>query len=182
MENECSFRDDNNFSTRCIPLWDKYYQSRGFFNKIQQLRKRGEVHIKSIERDKLNPIFQAKTYLDVLITLDSGAVLSIDEKALRFNTIDYGCPGVVERWSNPKGKTDGWGYHNGTTIVQAYFTDKYPPKMITTPMVYNIDFKFIDEVTRNTKRYSTHTNKSTNGLYNSGFCFVPADVLNSYWP
>ena len=181
---ECNFHKDKEFSEKFNSCWDKWYQSEEFYNKLQLLRKKGKVKILKIDRCD-NPIFQKMSYLDTIITLSTGSALLIDEKVTNWIPRFKG-QWPVELFSNPTkyGKSDGWGYHVGTTMVQAKVDKETNSFIGETPIIYTITQDFVDNVTRQIKKdgkYFLHINASTGGLYNSGFGAIPRNILESYW-
>lgn len=180
MEN-CDFNNDYSFSKEYQPFFDEYYSSKAFYNKMQMLRKKGVISIEKQYRSE-HPLFQQESYLDIIMQLNTGSQIRIDEKVNRCYDLSKEPNYPVEVFSNPTkgGKPDGWGYHIGTTMIQAKVNVE-PKYFWEEPVIYTINNKFIDEVTRNNS-YPIHPNKSTNGLYNSGYRWIPRYVLEKYWP
>lgn len=136
----------------------------------------GRVMITSIDTSD-NELFQKETYLDCIVGLNTGSSLRIDFKLNRY---DSGLPNYpVEFVSNPGGKPDGWGYHEGITIIH-FKIDELAGKTPEEPVVYTIDRDFINNVTRN-QFYGNFSSPSTDGLYTSRFRSVPRQVLEKYW-
>jgi hypothetical protein len=174
------FNSDMNFSKKCQPLFDEYYKTELFKSILQKLRLKGKVEIERIDRSE-NVLFQTEAYLDAIIVLSCGSSLKIDEKVVRSWKPEYD-QFPIEVWSNPNkgGKHDGSDYHIGTTIIRMP-VDQEGTKMIAKPIVYNVTNQYIDEVVRNSN-YPARPNKSTDGLYCSGYKYIPRAVFDKYFP
>lgn len=184
MNNEtASFNADKAFSATQQRHFDAYYQSQPFKALLRKLRLKGSVDVTRIDRSE-NPLFQIETHLDAIITLSCGSALKIDEKSRRYESWSKydSSDWPVEVVSNPNrnGKHDGWGYHNGTTMVCGRL-NQLRNGFNEPPLVFNVTHKFIDEITRNDD-YRLCFNKKTGGLYASAFRLVPRSVLEEYWP
>ena len=182
--NQANFKKDMDFAEKCKPLWEEYVNGKQFLEKIQPLYKEEEIKIINIYYSE-HPLVQKIAHLDAVISLNVGLCLYIDFKSLKpdiwwKNKDVY----PVEVVSNPTeyGKTVGWGYHVGTTILHGMINNvNNPTKFIMGPILYTISYDFIDNITRN-KKYKYHTNKPTCGLYQSGYRDVPRDILIQYFP
>jgi hypothetical protein len=167
---------DINWAKTYEPLMYSFIDSNAFRLKLQRLRRKGTVSVsKVLKSDNLE--FQSDEFIDCVVVLNTGSSLKVDFKVNRYNS-NY--PGyVVEFLSNAKGKSDGWGYHEGTTIIHAKVIDE-KHCFIEEPVVYTIDRDFINDVTRNPE-YGNYASPSTNNLYVSRFRSVPRTILEKYW-
>ncbi|HUV72209.1 MAG TPA: hypothetical protein VMW25_04315 [Clostridia bacterium] len=182
---ECDFNKDLEKSKKFEKCWDEWYQSQDFYGRLQKMRLKGKVEILKVDRSD-NELFQKMSYLDTVITLSTGSALLIDEKVTGWKP-EFKGDFLVEVWSNPNkgGKSDGWGYHVGTTIAQAKVDFETVSFVGEPPVLYTITTGFIDNVTREIgfeKKYRCYVNASTGGLYKSGFGPIKRNVLEAYWP
>lgn len=181
-EDNADYNKDKEFSEKNQSLFDDYYNSKEFNEKIQKLRNRGTVQIVKKDRSE-NTLFQTITYLDIILTLNTGSALLVDKKAERYpKKEEYLRNFSIEIISNPTkyGKSDGWGYHIGTTIIKAHI-NQLGNGFVNPPTIFTITKNFVDEVTRNND-FPLIFNKSTNGLYRSAFRPVPKNILEEYFP
>lgn len=190
MNEVTSFNMDLADSLKCNSLFDEYYKSPHFFNLVQAFRERGIIRIKSIIRSEI-PVFQQQEGIDCIIEFTCGGRLLIDEKIKRVYDVSkytkyyqqYGETFAVEIWSNPMegGKHDGWGYKEGITIAHAP-VDMSQNKFVSNPIFYTINNDFVENITKNRDNFPQRINKSTGGLYNSGYCWVDSKSLLKYSP
>ena len=189
-----TFERDDAFSKRCqdTGAFDAYYKSDEFKAVLQKLRKRGDVSIVKIEKKGYseNHLFQAQSHLDLIIELNCGTTLNIDEKA---ESIYEGSPEswydnfAIELVSNPNAgyAHDGWAYHEGTVVVKMKFlvkpddVERKPIKQVGRPCVFRCGRLLVDDVQKNPSRYIP--NKKTNGLYPSGYKWIARPDLEKHW-
>jgi len=184
-----SFKKDLTFSERkeFKVAFDYFYKSKEFLELLKMMRKRGIVEPAGEWKRKDDPKFielaQDIMGIDVIMPLSCGGNLQIDEKVSRHTAwANHQLEYPVEVVCNPNkgGKHDGWGYHDGIVIIHAR-SNPAEDGFVGTPLVYRISEKFINEVIRN-KKYKVRINAATDGLYQSGFIYVPTIVLRGYWP